>query len=74
MYYLGGNFDSYHACWKSKKLKNNVASNNREWLLAKKDNEVYFFNIADSHACQGRIIRKKKKINIENNYILFNPD
>ena len=71
--YLAGNFDSFHACFKAKRVKYSNP-NTKEWILAKKYNEIYFFNIEDEHVCHGRIIRKKKKINIENAHMIFNSE
>jgi hypothetical protein len=69
--YLNFNFDSFQACCRSKKSKCYSLANS-EWLLAKKVNEIYFFNIKDRHMCQGRVIRKKTKINVEEVHTIFN--
>jgi hypothetical protein len=47
---------------------------NIEWLLAKRQNEIYFFNIKDRHLCQGRVIRKKKKIMVDNCHLIFDQE
>lgn len=70
--YLNYNFDSFQACSRSKKAKH--SSGYSEWLLAKRANEVYFFNIVDKHICQGRVIRKKNKIMIEQSHAIFNAE
>ena len=46
----------------------------KDWLLGKKGNEIYFVNVNDQHVCQGRIIRKKRKVNIDNCMICFVPE
>jgi len=69
--YLNYNFDSFQACSRAKKMKNKHHTI-REWLLCKKQNEIYFFHIKDRHLCQGRLIRKKKKVMVEGSHIIFN--
>lgn len=64
MKYLNGNFDSFHACFKAKRARNCINTDFKEWILTKKHNEIYFYNIIDMHLSQGKIIRKKRKINI----------
>jgi hypothetical protein len=59
---LDGNFDSVHACFNAKKIKNN--NDKKEWIIAKKHNEIYFVNIIDKHVCLTKLVRKKKKIDI----------
>lgn len=71
MKYLDGGFDSFHVCYKAKRQRYNIG-NTKEWLIAKKSHEVYFFNIEDQHVCQGRIMRKSKKISMEQTHIIFN--
>jgi hypothetical protein len=46
MKYLDGGFDSFHVCFRSKRQKYNTGVG-KEWLVAKKSNEIYFFNIND---------------------------
>ena len=46
-HYLDGNFDSMHACHKAKRQKYRSRID-KDWLLAKRNNEVYFFNIEET--------------------------
>jgi hypothetical protein len=61
--YLDGGFDSFHVCYRSKRPKYNTGVA-KDWLLAKKSNEIYFVNIEDGHVCQGRVMRKSRKIGV----------
>jgi hypothetical protein len=42
--YMTGNFDSMQACFKAKRAKY-CLSIYTEWIIAKKSNEIYFYNI-----------------------------
>ena len=46
----------------------------KEWIFLKKFNELYFFHIKDEHVCHGKVIRKKRKIDLNINHLIFDPE
>lgn len=64
--------DSFYACYYFKRIGMFISSS--DWIILKKLNEIHFYNISDEHICHGKIIRKKRKIDITSNHLIFDPD
>jgi hypothetical protein len=65
--------DSFHACVQLKKTSM-FQEEKHAWILGKRCNEVYFYNINDDHRCHVKVIRKKKKIDLSQIKIVFDPE
>ena len=62
MTFLLGRTDSFYACHFFKKTQKYEMRT--EWVLYKRNHEIFFYNTRDSHSHEGKLIRKKKKINV----------
>lgn len=65
--------DSFHACINYQKTIL-FSEDNHNWILGKKYNEIYFYNVEDEHCCQVKIIRKKKKVDLNTIKLIFDPE
>jgi len=66
------NIDSFHACLNHKKTWS-FHEEKHCWLIGKRMNELYFYNMSDDHRCQVKVVRKKKKIDLSQIKIVFDP-
>lgn len=66
------NIDSFHACLNHKKMWV-FQDEKHSWIMGKRFNEVYFYNLEDGHRCQVKVIRKKKKIELAHIKLAFDP-
>ena len=67
-----GKTDSFYACSFFKRTAKYVRTN--EWIFSKHGHEVYMYNILDHHICHGKVIRKKKPVNISDRHVVFEPE
>lgn len=72
MQYLENSIDSLHACQLYRKTK--MLQRRSEWLVGKRNNEAYFYNVPDEHYNVTKIIRKKKKFSLEQLNVLFDEE
>ena len=63
MLFLMDKTDSFYACYFFKKTLKHMQKS--EWLCMKQKHEVYFYHVKDQHPSSGKLIRKKKKLNID---------
>jgi hypothetical protein len=62
MKFFNNRIDSFYACQYFKKTQRYGSKS--EWIYMKLKNEIYFYHIQDQHPFIGRIIRKKKRVDI----------
>lgn len=72
MSFLMSKTDSFYACHFFKKTQKHTIKS--DWIFLKSKHELFFYNFVDQHACNGKLIRKKKKINIDELRIAFDPE
>lgn len=73
MIFLNNKADSFYACsYYNKTLKFTVTKSS--WIFLKMKHELYFYHVQDQHPFTGKIIRKKKKKDIHDYNITFDPE
>ena len=64
--------DSFYACQYFNKTQRYTAKS--DWIFLQFKNEIFFYHLQDQHPFTGRLIRKKKKVDISDRHIVFDHE